>query len=113
MKQMNRVLRQLKSQIGDATKRDENLRLITEMQRGCVGAKGAALPPDFLKDAAGDGAKANAQWAFRAEMIALLRVLIDTEEAVGLGKADVAKAKLDAAIAIRDAGHKRYGLGEE
>ncbi|MBL8757568.1 MAG: hypothetical protein JNK35_03960 [Phycisphaerae bacterium] len=113
MKQMNRVLRQLRQQIGDASKRDENLRMLTDMQRGCVGAKGAPLSPDMMKDAKDDAAKVKLAWEFRADMIAVLRLLVDAEEAVGLGKGEVAKSKLEEAIKLRDAGHKRMGISDE
>jgi hypothetical protein len=45
MKQMNRAFKQLNEQIADKGKKEENLRLCSEFQRACAGAKAQMAPP--------------------------------------------------------------------
>lgn len=113
MKGMNRAARTLNSQISDASKKDENIRLINEMQRGCATAKGLPLPEEFLKDAKDDAAKAKLIAEYRADMIKMMRTMIDVEEAIIAGKIDQAKAGLDTIEKTRQASHKRLGVKEE
>lgn len=113
MKAMNRAARTLNTQISDPTKKEENIRLINEMQRGCATAKGLPLPADFLKDAKDDAAKAKITAEYRADMIKIMRTMIDVEEAIINGKATEAKAGLDSIEKIRQASHKRLGVKED
>jgi hypothetical protein len=112
MNGMNRALRQLSRQVDDATKKDENLRLINDMQRGCVSAKGAPLPEGVLKKAKDDAAKAKLTDEFRRELIKVMRLLLDIETDIADGKADAAKAKLADLAKIRDHGHEEMGVEE-
>ncbi len=41
-------------------------------------------------------------------MIAIMRLLLDAEQATMDGKTDLAKTKLDEVEKLRDAGHKRF-----
>ncbi len=113
MKGMNRALRQLNQQIGDATKREENLRLINDMQRGCVNAKGAALPEDVLKKANDDAGKKKMREEFRRELIKTMRLLLDIEADIADGKNDAAKTKLGELTKLRDHGHEEMGVKDE
>lgn len=113
MKGMNRALKALKGQIADASKKDENLQLINDMQRGCIAAKGAKfeLPKDS-KPASPDELAAIAK-KFRAEMISLARQLLALEEDIIDGKTDQAKLKLDAIVELRDKEHKEFGVKDD
>lgn len=113
MKAMNRAARALTTQISDATKKDENIRLINEMQRGCAMAKGLPLPEGFLKDAKDDAAKATIVGEYRADMIKIMRSMIDVEEAIISGKTAEAKAGLDSIEKLRQAAHTRLGVKED
>lgn len=108
MNQLNRGLRTLEGQIGDAAKTEESLRIIGEMQRAAISAKLAGLPGDLAKEDA-----AARKTAFRANLIKLTRTLLDAEEAVVAGKLDVAKASLAEAAKIRDAAHPAVGVKEK
>jgi len=115
MKGMNRALKQLNGQIGDAARKDENLRLINDMQRLCVTAKGLPLT-DHVYEKAGakdEAGKASLNKAFRVRLIALLKAQIEVEEKLADGKADEAKALLGRLIEIEEAGHKEMGIGDD
>jgi soluble cytochrome b562 len=113
MKAIQRSLEALERQIGDGSKRDENLKLINDAQRGCIQAKGAGVPRDILEKAAPDAAaKARLADDYRVHLVTTLRKLIDLEEAVAAGKAEEAKAALTALEKIRDDGHNAMGMHE-
>jgi hypothetical protein len=113
MKTMNGSLRRLRGQIADPAKKVENLRLINDMQRGCVMAKGQPLPPDRVEDAKDDAAKAKLNETFRRDLMAAMRTLLDIEQDLMDGKADSAKARLEEVIKARDAAHKEFGVKED
>lgn len=113
MKMMNRAYKLLKGQVSDAAKKDENLRLINEIQRGCVTAKGATLPPDVLKKAKDDAEKAKWQKDYRASLVATLRKLIDVEQAIMDGKGADADKLLAEIAKSRDEMHKAMGVDED
>lgn len=113
MKAMNRAARALNGQISDTTKKDENIRLINEMQRGCAMAKGLPVPEDFLKSAKDEAAKAKIIAEYRTDMIKVMRTMIDIEEAIIAGKVDQAKAGMEAVEKMREASHTRLGVKED
>lgn len=113
MKMMNRALKTLKGQVTDASKKDDNLRLINEMQRGCVTAKGATLPPDVLKKAKDEAEKAKWQKDYRASLLATLRKLVDAEQAILDGKGSDADKLLSEIAKTRDEMHKAMGVDED
>lgn len=113
MSGINRGLRQLRNQVTDASKKDDNLRIIGDMQRACLGAKEMQPPRELLKDAKDDAAKAKVGETYRAELIKAMRVLLDLEQDVLDGKSDAAKARLADLIKARDDGHKAVGAEEE
>lgn len=114
MKAMQRSFEALERQIGDPSKRDENLKLINDAQRGCVQAKGAGIPRDILeKNVFVDAAtKARMGDDYRVHLVATLRKLIDLEEAVAAGKTEEAKAALQAVSKLREEGHNAMGMHE-
>ncbi|HEX2837187.1 MAG TPA: cytochrome b562 [Phycisphaerales bacterium] len=111
MKGMNRALRTLKGQITDASKREDNLLLINQMQVACVSAKGGKLD-EVLKDLKPEEAAAKAK-EFRADMISLMRTLLEVEENILNEKFDEAQKALDKAQAARDHGHKEFGVKDD
>lgn len=124
MKQMNRSLRQLRGQITDASKKEDSLRLIGEMERACVTAK--AMRPEQRRGRGGrdgegtDGEKAAAEAAqakrvatFRQDLIGALRKLLDVEQDVLADKFDAANADLDELVKLRAAAHKELGVKDD
>lgn len=111
MKGMNRALRTLKGQITDASKRDDNLQLVNQMQVACVSSKGGKLD-EKLKDLKPEEAAAKKK-EFRGEMISLMRTLLDVESALLNEKYDEAQKALDKAEAARDHGHKEFGVKDD
>lgn len=113
MKGMNRALKQLSGQITDAAKKDENLRLVNDMQRNCVIAKSQPAPADVLKKAKDDPARAKLPEAFRKNLIAAVRLLLDIEQDIADGKTDSAKNRLTELAKARDAAHETMGIEDE
>lgn len=113
MKGMNRSLKQLSGQIADASKKDENLRLVNDAQRFCVLAKGQPLPEKVLEHAKDDASRAKLSSEFRADLIKALRLMLDIESELADGKGDSAKAKLDELVELRDHAHEEMGVEEE
>ncbi len=111
MKMMNRAMKSLKAQITDASKTEENLQLLGEMQRGCVNAKAGKLDK-ALKEFPEDQRAAKAL-EFRREMIELARVLLDAEEKVMDGKLDAAKAALEKAAMMQKKEHEEFKVEED
>lgn len=113
MKAINRGYRQLGDQIASAAKKDDNLRIIGEMQRATLAAKGQPVPADLLAHAGDDAAKAKLAATFRSELIGALRAMLDLEQDVVDGRTDAAKSKLEALLKVRDHGHTAMGVSEE
>jgi hypothetical protein len=112
MKAMNRSLDALQIQIADASKKTESLRLINDMQRGCIGAKGAE-PRDAIAAAKTDDEKKAVARKFRESLIALARKMLDLEVNLMNDKFDAAKNDLDAIVKMHDEGHKAMGVKED
>ncbi|MFN0135374.1 MAG: hypothetical protein ACKVS9_04565 [Phycisphaerae bacterium] len=113
MKGMNRAARALKDSIGDAAKNDENLKLVSDLQRACVGAKGMPVPAEVLSKAADDAARTKMSSDYRRGLLAAARLLLDLEEALLDGKNDIAAKKFDEFQKARDAGHAAMGFKDE
>ncbi len=95
MGDMNRALRTLKTEAADPTKSEAALRDIGLLQRDVAIAK-SQLPP-AVNDLSGDEKTKQAN-EYRSQMISLMRVLLDLEDAVVAQKADDIKnllAKID------------------
>ena len=111
MSLMNRGLRTLKKQIADPTKKDENLKLIGDVERGCVIAKNAT--PERQLNAVEDKAKRDeTAIAYRRQLLKVLSKLVKMETAVMDGKNDEASATLDEIVKLRDEGHEMMGVDE-
>lgn len=113
MKEMGRALRKLRGSVEDASKKDENLTAIGEMQRGCVNAKNMGAPKGVLKEAADDAAREKMTADYRMHLITVMRTLLDLEESVAAGKLDIAKSQVDEIFKLQKAGHDAMGLKEE
>jgi len=114
MKGVNRSFKQLRAQIDDPAKKDDNLRLIGECERGAVTAKNMGLPADVLEQAAKDEAqKAKVNALYRADLIAAIRKMLEIEEDTAAGKTDSAKARLEELIKMRDEAHDALGVKED
>lgn len=113
MKGMNRALERLKGQIADAAKKEENLRLINDMQRNCVTAKGLPVPGDLLERAKDDAAKTKLKATYRAELLHLLRALIEIEQAIIDDKTEVAVKGVGELGKLEESGHNAVGLNGE
>ena len=96
----------------DTSKREENLKLIGDMQRGAVGAK-SAKPERAMSEAKDEAAKAKIAADFRGELITVVRRLLDAEEAIVNGKPEVAAAALDEVEKMRDKAHKQLGVRDD
>ena len=113
MKGMARAMRALRKQVSDPAKRDENLKLINDMQRSCLYAKSQPLPPDILKDAKDDAAKAKLGAAYHAKLIDAMRLMLDVESELAEGKHADAKISLEELIDLRDDIHKELGVKDD
>lgn len=113
MKGMNRSLRRLREQVNDATKKDDNLKLVNDMQRACVVAKGQPLPASVLARAKDDAEKAAWSTTYRADLMKSLRLMLDLEQAIIDGKSDAASAALDSLVEIKIDSHKVMGVDED
>lgn len=112
MKGMGRALKGLKSQIADASKKSDCLKLVNDFQRGIVSAKGQGLPDDLLEGAS-DVARERRIATYRNELIAALKMSIELEIDIVEGRTDAAGAKIESLAALRDDAHDKVGLKEE
>ena len=110
MKGMNRALKTLKGAIGDASKKNECLKMVSEMQRNCAASKAATVPAEYLKSAADDAAKAKIEDEFRSDLRKNLHLLLDLEDAIVAGKTDEANALIVKIEALRDHAHEEMGV---
>ena len=110
MKGLNRAARMLHEQIGDASKKTENLQLINDVQRGAISAKGAPLPEDIIGKAKDDTAKAKMTEDFRRALMKAVLTALDIEDNILAGRTDAAKAGREDLIKQRDAAHKTLGV---
>lgn len=104
MTQMERALQKLKKQAGDATKKDENLKLVADMQRAALGAKQTTpgrrnQTPDPDKIA-----------IYRRQLIATMQQLLTLETQIMDGKTEDAKKTVDAIANLRDESHGMLGV---
>jgi hypothetical protein len=110
MKGMNRALKTLKGSISDASKKNECLKMVSEMQRNCAASKAATVPAEYLKSAADDAAKAKIEDEFRSDLRKNLRLLLGLEDAIVAGKTDEANALIVKIEALRDHAHEEMGV---
>lgn len=113
MRGMNRALRALQPNIADASKQEENLKAIGDMERNCIIAKSMPLRADVKKEVTEANGRARLSNAYRTELIKLARALLDLEQSVMDGKGEQAKTQLDAILKLRDASHEALGIKDE
>lgn len=112
MKGIARAASALGATIGDTAKKDDNLRLVNDMQRNCASAKGLGIPASTLAHAKDDAAKAKMTAEYRKDLIKVLRRLIDLEEAIDADKIDDAKAIFAEIQKMRETSHESLGVHE-
>ena len=115
MKLMAGNLKRLKGQIADASKKDENLKLVNEMERGAIIAKGMDInegPKDAVNLTKEPDAKDKAAKAaeFRKQMIVLVNKLLTLETQIMDGKTDDASKSVDDLLKFRNENHKAFGV---
>ena len=112
MKLMNGSLRRLKTQVTDVAKKDDNLRLVNEMQRGAVIAKGLDPTESFKKEP--DAAKkAKMAIDFRRHMIQLVENLIALEKQILDDKLEDAAKSILALATFKLENHHEFGIEED
>ena len=110
MKLMDRSLRGLKGQAGDPAKKDDNLRLVSDFQRGCLGCK--AAPTDGITRKTEGAKKDEVVTSFRKGVIKLLAKSTELESAILEGRAEDAARVITEMEAIQATGHKDFGVRE-
>lgn len=105
MKAMNKDLRKLKKQVADASKKDENLGLISDIKTHLDAA--TKLEPAKTKDVPA-GEKAAYLEKYKKEMGELTKTYDDLGAAIKEGKADEAKKTLDKLSDEKEQGHKDF-----
>ena len=112
MKAMNGALKGLKANVGDASKKDECLKMVATFQYGCAASKAAPMPGNLGKDLDAAG-KAKMEAKMRDDLRTMMKTAMALEDAILAGKADDA-AKLVAQLeSMRDAGHKEMGVKDD
>jgi hypothetical protein len=112
MQAVNRGVRRLRASIEDAGQREENLRVLGEVQRAAVFAKSRPLPDDVpaMKEAEGEAARARLQAAYHRGLLNAVRKMLDVEQDLLDRKFDAAKAHLDELVKMRDEAHHLLGV---
>ena len=106
---MNRAMRTLGGQVTDASKKDDNLKLIADMQRGCLAAK--ALAPEKAINREADPVKKGGMTAmFRKDLILIMEKLLKIETAILDGKGADAEKLLAEIGDLRDQGHSEFNV---
>ncbi len=106
---MNRALKTLSAQAADASKKDENLKHVSDMQRGCLAAK--ALTPDKAVGREPDAAKkTEMSTSYRKNMILMMEHLLKLETAILEGKGAEAEKLIAVIAGIRDQGHFEFNV---
>ncbi len=112
MKGMDRALKGLKSQIDDASRKAECLKLINDFQRAIVAAKGQPVP-EYLLRGASNAEKEKKSATFRNKLILALRTALDIEVDIIEGRSEAAAAKIESLITLRDKAHEELGVEED
>lgn len=113
MKAMYRAFSALSTQVGDASKKEENLALVGEIQRACINAKANKPGGKVYKNAKTDAEKATLTLQFRTHLITLAHALLELETQILEGKTDDAKATLGKLGKLQEEGHKLLGVGDD
>lgn len=112
MKAMNRALKALKDQVGDASKKEQNLSLVSTLQVACVTARGGKPGGPKMKAAKTEEAREALLTEYRKHLIGVGHALLELETQILEGKTDAAKASIEKIEKLRDEGHDLLGLNE-
>lgn len=106
MRMINRGFRELRANVADPAKREENLIAVWMMQQGCAAAKRGK--PEHL-----EGDPVAALEEFRRAQIKLMGMLIELEAALMDNKNDQAAVLLEEIHEHEEASHEKYQVDEE
>jgi len=106
MSAMNKSLRMLKRQLPDASKKDDNLKLIESIKKNLDASH--KLEPAKGKDVPA-GEKAAYVEKYKGQMIELGKAFGELEAAIKVDKADEAKKALEKISELKEKGHKDFG----
>jgi hypothetical protein len=110
MKTVNKSLRTLKRQIGDASKKDENLQLLATIKKSVEAS--LKLEPAKTKDQPA-GEKAAYVEKYKKEMADLGKSFDEVEAAVKADKPDDAKKAFEKLSEQKEKGHKDFGADDD
>lgn len=108
MSVMNKNLRTVKRQLGDASKKDDNLALIGKVKGALEEA--SKLDPKKTKDQADKPAYTK---KYKEEMGDLSKAVGDLEAAIKADAKDKAEASLKKIYELKDKGHKDFGVDDD
>jgi hypothetical protein len=111
MSMMNRAVRTLKTHISDAAKKDDNLKALNDLERGCVAAKGSS--PDRVLNRLDEAKRAEATTQFRRALIQVLEKAARAETAVMDGNNAEAAKLIEEIEKLRDDSHKALGVRDD
>ena len=109
MKAMNKSLRTLKRQVGDAGKKDENVQLLASIKKNVDAA--LKLEPAKSKEVPA-GEKAAYKDKYKQQMTDLGKAFDELESAVKAGMADDATKALEKLSQAKEKGHKDFGADD-
>ncbi|MBC7773211.1 MAG: hypothetical protein H7210_11995 [Pyrinomonadaceae bacterium] len=109
MSRMDRAIKQLQRQVGDTKKKDDTLRIVSEVQRNCLAAKAIPVPPEMLEKIKDEAEKTKVASSYRKRMVSLMRKLLDLEMFVLEGKTDAANAKVLDIMKFSEESHEEFG----
>ena len=110
MSAMNKNLRTLKRQLGDTSKKDENIGLLGKMKASLDEA--IKLQPKKTKDIP-EAEKTAYIEKFKKQITELKKSFEEIETALKAGKADEAKVVFDKLAEQKEKGHKDFGADDE
>jgi len=110
MKNLNRNLRTLGRQLGDASKKDDSLKLIAEVEKNVVGTH--TLSPSNV-DEVPEAERAEYIARFHKRMEELHAEIGKLKEAVTADKADEAKAILSNLNQLKRKGHEEFNVDDD
>ena len=110
MSAMNKNLRTLKRQLGDTSKKDENIGLLGKIKTSLDEA--IKLQPKKTKDIP-EAEKTAYIEKYKTQITELKKSFEEIETALKVGKADEAKAVFDKLAEQKEKGHKDFGADDE
>ena len=110
MSAMNKNLRTLKRQLGDTSKKDENIGLLGKIKSSLDEA--VKLQPKKTKDIP-EAEKTAYIEKYKKQITELKKSFEEIETALKVGKADEAKAVFDKLAEQKEKGHKDFGADDE